>query len=213
MEYYFGARKPKAKPKPKPDKLVGVYNGKKVYKNTRGRYQLTNGKKKYLKKGTRLTSTESKGKKLVKTKDNKVVGKRLSARTVYNKDGEKAIGKKFNILQKNGTYKVKVLKLRKNGSPYFANKFGNHVSFPLDLQLRGPEMESLTGYRNTWPNHPYHIAPGGVPQPGKMRLLPKGVHTRLNSFGSQTVCAGCGMRQPMPPSRFNSFGSHVMCFG
>lgn len=191
MEYFFGIKtKPKAKAKVKPDKLVGMYNGKRVYKNARGRYQVINGRRKYLKRGTRLTSTETPGKKQVKTKDNKIVGKRLSARTVYNKDGRKALGKKFNILQKDGTYKVKVLKLRKNGSPYFANKFGNHVSFPLDLQLRGPDMESLTGYRNTWPNHPHHIAPGGVPQPDKMRLLPKGVHTHRNAFGSKVMCFG-----------------------
>lgn len=190
MEYFFGIKtKPKAKPKVKPDKLVGMYNGKKVYKNARGRYQVINGRRKYLKRGTRLTSTATPGKKLVKTKDNKIVGKRLSARTVYNKDGRKALGKKFNILQKDGSYKVKVLKLRKNGSPYFANKFGNHITFPLDLQLRGPDMD-MTGNRNSWPNHPHHIAPGGVPQPTNIQLLPNNMNKQKNAFGSKVMCFG-----------------------
>ena len=121
--------------------------------------------------------------KVVKNKKNQVVGKRLSARHIYDTEGKKALGKKFRILQKDGTYKVKVLKLRKNGSPYFANKFGNQVSFPLDLNVHGPSYDSLTGIKYSWPQYPHNIAPSGVPPPDKMRLFPKDVHFHKNSFG------------------------------
>ena len=85
--------------------------------------------------------------KTVRTNKGKKVGKRLSARGVYNEHGKTVVGKKFNILQKNGEYAVKVLRIRQNGSPYFANKFGNKTTFPL-------------------------IPPYGIAQPAKMTLLP-----------------------------------------
>ena len=62
--------------------------------------------------------------KTVRTNKGKKVGKRLSARGVYNERGRSAVGKNFNILQKNGEYEVKVLRIRKNGSPYFSTRFG-----------------------------------------------------------------------------------------
>jgi len=178
-----------------------------IYKDKKGRYYIVGGKKRYLKKGTRLSSPikrkgpkkqkdyskvkrHSPKRKVVKNKKEQVIGKRLSARHVYDTEGRKALGKKFRILQKDGTYKLKVLRLRKNGSPYFANKFGNKVSFPLDLQLHGPAFDNLTGYKNTWPNYPFMIPPGGVRQPDKMRLFPKGVHFHENSFGKKIMCFG-----------------------
>ena len=194
-----------------------------IYKDKKGRYYMTGGKKKYLKKGTRLSTViktkqpikksnpkkkelkkrgpkknkdyskvkiKSPVKKLVKNKNKEVVGKRLSARHVYDTEGKKALGKKFRILQKDGTFKVKVLKLRQNGSPYFANKFGNQVKFPLDLKIHGPALDDLTGYKNSWPYYPHVIAPSGVLQPDKMHLFPKGVHFHKNSFGKKVMCFG-----------------------
>lgn len=210
--YFFGEKKK--------DKLIGIRivssaKGdlkKKIYKDSKGRYYINNGRKKYLPKGTRLKTTIKKIKtkktgpkkrkdysrikikspqtKTVKNKKDKVIGKRLSARHVYDNYGKKAIGKTFNILQKDGTYKVKILKLRVNGSPYFANKFGKAISFPLDLKIEGPNFDNLTGYKNSWPNYPYMIAPGGVQNPDKMQLFPKGVHFHKNSFGKKTMCFG-----------------------
>lgn len=192
-------------------KSIGTHlvNNKKrlIYRDTKGRYYLNNGKKKYLKKGTRLSSPikrkkinqkdyskikrKSPERKVVKNKKNKVVGKRLSARHVYDTEGRKALGKSFKILQKDGTFKVKILKLRKNGSPYFANKFGQNISFPLNLKIYGPAFDNLTGYKNSWPNYPNLIAPAGVNQPDKMRLFPKGVHFyNKNSFGQNKMYSG-----------------------
>ena len=179
------------------DNLIGKYADKSrnkvysVYKNTKGRYYKVGSKKIYLKKGTRLTYSRKKPKKpkkIIKTKKTKKT-KRLSARNVYNKDGKKALGKTFRILQKDGTYVVKILKLRKNGSPYFANKFGALVKFPLNLNIKG-NSNNLTGYNNTWPNYPFTIPPSGVNIPDKMNLYPKGVHFHKNKFGKKVMCFG-----------------------
>ena len=45
-------------------------------------------------------------------------GKRFSARGYYDSGGK--VGDKKKILQPNGKYKTKVLKLRENGSPFWA---------------------------------------------------------------------------------------------
>jgi hypothetical protein len=128
---------------------VGYYNGLVVKKDSKGRYITKSSKKQYLPKGTRVHSKKENSKKSkrdskmetkkpkketkkpkkykeVKSKDKtqKVIGKRLSARAVFDEKGVSSIGKSFNILQPNGSMKMKVLRLRKNGSPYFANKFG-----------------------------------------------------------------------------------------
>ncbi len=99
------AKKPAKKPVKKP--------AKKPVKKPKGYY---------LKK--KIKSPE---KKVVKNKNKKVIGERLSARAQFNKGGMSVVGKKYLILQKDGTYKEKVLRLRVNGSPYFANKFGNEL--------------------------------------------------------------------------------------
>lgn len=124
---------------------VGYYNGLIVKKDSKGRYITKSLKKHYLPKGTRVyyekakslkskkiekksTKKTKKPKKYkkVKSKDKtkKVIGKRLSARAVFDEKGKMALGKSFKILQPDGSMKMKVLRLRKNGSPYFANKFG-----------------------------------------------------------------------------------------
>ena len=129
-----------------------------VRKDTKGRYVVSGGKKKRLPKGARATSKKTvkkaspakrkpkpKGyysKKYIKSplrkkvystpkdkrKSKKEIGKRLSARAVYNEHGNKAVGKTYNVLQPSGEYVTKYLRLRKNGSPYFTTKFG-HTHF------------------------------------------------------------------------------------
>lgn len=122
-------------------KKIGYYAGLVVKKDSKGRYIIKSSKKHYLPKETRVYSEKSKSKKLVKketkkpkketkkyktvkNETKKVIGKRLSARAVFDEKGTPAIGKSFNILQPDGSMKMKILRLRKNGSPYFANKFG-----------------------------------------------------------------------------------------
>ena len=127
---------------------VGYYNGLVVKKDTKGRFITKSSKKHYLPKGTRVHSEKVKSlkakkitkkpqketKKQKKYKDvkgptKKLIGKRLSARVVFDERGTSSIGKSYNILQPNGSMKMKVLRLRKNGSPYFANKFGKKNLF------------------------------------------------------------------------------------
>ena len=43
--------------------------------------------------------------------------------------GMSAVGRSFPILQKDGSKQMKILRLRKNGSPYFANNFGNAYDY------------------------------------------------------------------------------------
>lgn len=129
-------------------KKIGYYAGLVVKKDSKGRYITKSSKKHYLPKGTRVYSEKARSLKIVKStkkpkkdskKDSKkipkkykdvknetkkVIGKRLSARAVFDEKGVSSIGKSFNILQPDGSMKMKVLRLRKNGSPYFANKFG-----------------------------------------------------------------------------------------
>ena len=62
--------------------------------------------------------------RVVKDNKNRKIGTRLSARDIFDRMGMASLGKTYNILQKDGTYKMKVLRLRNNGSPYFANNFG-----------------------------------------------------------------------------------------
>ena len=110
--------------------------------------------------------------KPVKNKQKRTIGTRLSARAVFNKMGMSAIGKPFSILQKDGTYKRKYLRLRQNGSPYFANNFGRNFSnYPYTV-------DGMTGLRNSWPNYGYDIPPGGVTQQFNTSLLPN------NKFGN-----------------------------
>ena len=145
--------------------------------------------------------------KVVKDKRDRKIGTRLSARTVYDENGQKALGKSFRILQKDGKYKMKVLRLRRDGVPYFSTKFGkvetvmsNSVRFNKHLDndnihhynilynnnwLRGPSSDDMTGILNSWPNKGINIAPGGVAQPIRTSLLPKiapGTR-RGNNFG------------------------------
>ena len=72
----------------------------------------------------KTTKRKSPKRKVVKDKRGRKIGTRLSARTVYNEKGRKALGKSFRILQKDGKYKMKVLRLRRDGAPYFSTKFG-----------------------------------------------------------------------------------------
>jgi hypothetical protein len=115
--------------------------------------------------------------KVVKDKRGRKVGKRLSARALYNEGAR--IGSKHNILQPNGSYKVKYLRLRKNGSPYFANNFGKelptHLNLPYNKNwLRGSMYDNMTGLKDSWPNANKFIPPGGVVQPLMYpSLLPK----------------------------------------
>lgn len=185
------------------------YKDHMVKSDTKGRYILVKGKKKYLPKGARTnTKKEKKGKKgkkykkpkgyysrknvkspgrkVVRNKKGKKVGKRLSARTIFNKQGKKALGKSFNILQKDGKYKTKVLRLRKNGSPYFATKFGEqkyHLNFNLDNRIPlGPKFDDMTGYKNSWPDNGFNIPPSGLRRPRPMSLLPKGAHSHFGKM-------------------------------
>lgn len=120
--------------------------------------------------------------KAVKDKKKKTVGSRLSARAVFNELGMKAIGRSFSILQPDGTYKMKVLRLRQNGSPYFANNFGTavHVNIPYNQNgLLGKSMCKMTGVKNSYPHK--LIAPPGVDQPHKMSVYP---YLRKVNFGA-----------------------------
>jgi hypothetical protein len=106
--------------------------------------------------------------KQVKDKKGKKIGRRLSARALYNEGAR--IGSTYNILQSDGSYKVKYLRLRKNGSPYFANNFGKELPIHLNLPhnknwLRGSAYDDMTGLKSSWPNANKLIAPGGVAQP------------------------------------------------
>ena len=157
--------------------------------------------------------------KVVKDKRKRTIGTRLSARALFNRHGKGVVGHSFPVLQKDGTYVMKVIRLRQNGSPYFANKFGNyyfgnqyqksvctspkitHLTFKLaNNSLRGPKYDDMTGLLNTWPNYGKNIPPGGVAQPYKTSLLPRmypGKASRGNAYGRGHM----------------HFGSNRMCFG
>jgi len=184
---------------------------RRVYIDSKGRYYKENSKKKYLPKGTKTQNlspkklkvskrksgpkgpkSKPKGyylrkkvksplKKVVKDNKKRKIGSRLSARAVFNEMGMSAIGKSFRILQKDGTYKRKYLRLRQNGSPYFANNFGRkhndssiHLNFLQNKNwLRGNSPCKMTGLKNSWPNYGYNIPPTGVAQPFRTSLLPR----------------------------------------
>ena len=146
--------------------------------------------------------------KPVKNKRDKKIGHRLSARAIYDKDGYKAVGKKFSILQKDGSYKLKVLKLRVNGSPYFSNTFGSskHVNIKTNYNwLRGPNYSGMTGLKKSWPD---------------TVLTPTGNRFQAPSYG---LLPPAGVSQPLPTSilpRYitsNGIKPHMhfgkMCFG
>ena len=200
---------------------------RRVYVDSKGRYYKENSKKKYLSKGTRThklspkkvkapkRKSSPKGpkqkpkgyylrkkvksplRKAVKDKKKKSIGSRLSARAVFNEMGMSAIGKSFSILQKDGTHKRKYLRLRQNGSPYFANNFGKkhpndgpiHLNFQKNKNwLRGPYPgDDMTGLKYSWPNYGYDIPPAGVAQPFRTSLLPRiSAGTRRgNNFGNR----------------------------
>lgn len=178
------------------NKLYVLIKGKqrRVYIDLKGKYYRENSKKKYLKKGTKTYKLSTKQKlstkresskrksptlKTVKDNNKNLVGYRLSARTVFDQKGKEAIGKPFKILQKDGTYQIKYLRLRKNKSPYFANNFGKnklvHLEIPLNKNwLRGSfPVDDMTGLKYSWPTFDYNIPPAGVRQPFKTSLLPK----------------------------------------
>ena len=156
------------------------------------------------KRSPRRYKRRSPKRKAVKDKRDREIGTRLSARTVYDEKGKKALGKSFRILQKDGKYKMKVLRLRRDGVPYFSTKFGNvmsksvtfnkhlpkdkvyHLNIPYNNHwLRGPVSDDMTGILNSWPNKGMYIAPGGVAQPLRTSMLPKiapGTR-RGNNFG------------------------------
>ena len=209
-------------------KFYALIKGKqrRVYIDSKGRYYKENSKKKYLSKGTKThklspkkvkvpkrksPKRKSKGyylrkkvksplRKVVKDKKKRTIGSRLSARAVFNQMGMSAIGKSFNIWQKDGTYKRKYLRLRQNGSPYFANNFGSKYLNDGAIQLnflknknwlRGPYPgDDMTGLKNSWPNHGYNIPPAGVAQPFRTSLLPRisagtrRVNNYRNNFGN-----------------------------
>ena len=102
-------------------KLVKLPPGIQTFKEPK---KVTAPKRKVPKKGPKKVVKVPK-RKVVKDSKNKKIGTRLSARAIFNEKGMKAVGRSYSILQKDGTRKMKVLRLRKNGSPYFANKFGN----------------------------------------------------------------------------------------
>jgi hypothetical protein len=160
--------------------------------------------------------------KVVKDKRKRIVGTRLSARALFNRHGKGVVGHSFPVLQKDGRYVMKVIRLRQNGSPYFANKFGNsysnyfgdkhknssctspnitHLNFKLaNNWLKGPKYDDMTGLLDTWPNYGRNIPPGGVAQPYKTSLLPRmypGKASRGHAFGRGHM----------------HFGSNRMCFG
>ena len=186
---------------------------RRVYVDSKGKYYKENSKKKYLSKGNKTQKLFSKKvkspkrksgpkgpkskpkgyylrkkvksprRKVVKDDKKRKIGTRLSARAVFNKMGMSAIGKSFNILQKDGKYKTKYLRLRQNGSPYFANNFGKkhpndgptHLNFQKNKNwLRGPYPgDDMTGLKYSWPNYGYDIPPAGVAQPFRTSLLPR----------------------------------------
>jgi len=210
------------------DKLYAIIKGKqrRVYVDKKGKYykegstrrSLPSGTRTYKVKKSKIKSPKRKVpknyylKKTVKSplyksvKDTKKrqVGKRLSARAVFNEMGMNAVGRSFSILQKDGSHKMKVLRLRQNGSPYFANKFGNrhlmhnhrtfgkhvesckasnlsHLNMPVNKNwLRGSPMEDMTGLKYSYPSA--LLAPGGVAQPHKMSILPR--MARRSYFGA-----------------------------
>mgnify|MGYP001353356690 CR=1 FL=1 len=111
-----------------------------VYRDSKGRYYKSLNRKIRIPKGTRLSrhpkitgarremkSSPKKSKRL-NYKKNIPARHRLSARDVYNTRGRKAVGKNFLILQPDGHYKKKILKLDINGRPYFSN-LGNKMNF------------------------------------------------------------------------------------
>lgn len=147
------------------------------------------GPKKNLPKGYYLKKTvKSPTRKTVKDKNKKKVGTRLSARAIFNEMGMSAVGKSFDILQKDGSYKSKFLRLRQNGSPYFSNNFGTfHLNLPYNKNwLKGKELCKMTGIKNSWPNVGYDIAPTGVAQPLRTSVLPTVPHMHFGKmcFGS-----------------------------
>ena len=153
--------------------------------------------------------------KTVKDKKKRTMGTRLSARAVFNEMGMNAIGKSFRILQPNGTYKTKYLRLKQNGSPYFANNFGskhpNDISIKLNIPqnknwLRGPYPgDDMTGLKNSWPNYGHNISPAGVAQPFRTSLLPRisSGTRRRNNYGNNF-----GKSRNVPHMHYGK-----MCFG
>lgn len=210
---YFSFGKSTNKSKSSEIKLYAKIKGKnrRVYVDSKGKYYKENSKRRKLPKGTKTYKLSPKRKtvpkdfylrkkiksplrKVVKDKKKKTIGTRLSARTVFNEMGTKGLGKSFRILQKDGKYKIKYLRLRQNGSPYFANKFGKtnegivHLNILYNPNwLRGNSPCKMTGIKNSWPNHGYNIPPGGVVQPFRTSLLPRVASTvsRGNSFGNR----------------------------
>jgi len=217
---------------------------RRVYVDSKGRYYKENSKKKYLSKGTRThklspkkvkapkRKSSPKGpkqkpkgyylrkkvksplRKAVKDKKKKSIGSRLSARAVFNEMGMSAIGKSFSILQKDGTHKRKYLRLRQNGSPYFANNFGKkhpsdgsiQLNIPYNKNwLRGNSSCKMTGLKNSWPNYGYDIPPAGVAQPFRTSLLPRiSAGTRRgNNYGNNF-----GNSRNVPHMHYGK-----MCFG
>jgi hypothetical protein len=193
-------------------KFYTLIKGKqrRVYVDSKGRYYKDNSKKKYLRKNYKIfklsdskkrkspkrkspkrkpkghylrKKVKSPLRKVVKDKKKRSIGTRLSSRAVFNEMGMSAIGKSFSILQKDGTYKTKYLRLRQNGSPYFANNFGKkhpydgpiHLNFEKNKNwLRGPYPgDDMTGLKNSWPNYGYNIPPAGVAQTFRTSLLPR----------------------------------------
>ena len=178
------------------------YKGNIVHRDAKGRFirklSGTRGRrvyrKQYLPRGAK-TGTKKSYSKPVKNKGGRVVGRRLSARSVYNQHGRGALGKSYRILQKDGRYKTKVLKLRRNGSPYFANKFGTlykfgsshptsvcrptHVNISYRHGVNGLNYDDMTGYKDSWPNNSFAIPGPGLEHAHKMSLYPRGM-----KFGS-----------------------------
>ena len=162
------------------------YKGRMVHHDSKGRFirkprgvtrtgRRTVYTKQYLPRGAKTSTKKGtkKGTKPVKNTRGRVVGRRLSARSVYNDHGRKAVGKSYRILQKDGKYKTKVLKLRRNGSPYFATKFGkiSHLNIPYSSHINGRRYDDMTGYKYSWPMNTYNIAPGGVRRPHDISLF------------------------------------------
>jgi len=169
MEYLFGETKKKC---PK-GKVINPKTGRCVNKNSPVLKKSVSPRRKSLlpkkkpKKEINYSrkSIKSPYIKPVKNKKDKKIGNRLSARAIYNEHGNEYIGKEFDILQPDGNYKQKFLRLRSNGSPYFSNKFGSHLTFPLVNNRRGPIYSDMTGYKNSWPDNLFIIPPSGVRRP------------------------------------------------
>jgi hypothetical protein len=48
-----------------------------------------------------------------------------------------------------------------------------HARFPIDQRLLGPDQDSLTGIKNSWPNgYENMFPPAGVEQPRAISLFP-----------------------------------------